>query len=424
MKELLLLHFTLPMRSAIGIFAIASIYLLPFTSLAGGFQVNLQGQKQTGMGHVGTGLVLGASSAFFNPGGFAFVDSNHISLGASFIISDMQYLEPYPGTYTTQTIPKIGTPFTIYSAFRIDKLPKLNFGLAVYTPFGSSIQYEDEWKGQFVLREMALRTIYIQPTIGWQVNERIGVGIGYIYGIGSFSLRKGIPAADQQGEYGEGLLTGNTNAHGLNVGIHCKLTEQLSFGLNFRPGTKVKEDKGLAEFTVPAALEEYFPSTTFSTSITLPSVVSLGWGYQWNEKTLLGLDVNFVMWSAYDTLSFDFHTNTEKLEDIHSPREYNDSYIVRLGGQHILNEKLVLRAGAYYDITPVQDGYITPETPDANKFGLTLGASYSVAKNFNVDVSFLYVEGAKRTDINLETEFGGTWKARAYIPGIALQYNF
>ena len=41
--------------------------ILPLLSFAGGFQVNLQGTKQTGMGHLGTSFHLGASSAFFNP---------------------------------------------------------------------------------------------------------------------------------------------------------------------------------------------------------------------------------------------------------------------------------------------------------------------------------------------------------------------
>ena len=41
--------------------------LIPLISLAGGFQVNLQGNQQAGMGHLGTSFYLGASSAYFNP---------------------------------------------------------------------------------------------------------------------------------------------------------------------------------------------------------------------------------------------------------------------------------------------------------------------------------------------------------------------
>ena len=50
------------------------IALLAWCSYAGGYQVRLQGQKQTGMGLVGSPLNFGASSLFYNPGGLSFME--------------------------------------------------------------------------------------------------------------------------------------------------------------------------------------------------------------------------------------------------------------------------------------------------------------------------------------------------------------
>src|SRR3972149_4681790 len=230
------------MKNFSRIFSIA--FLLPLCLYAGGFQVNLQGQKQTGMGHTGTGMVLGPSSAFFNPGAFSFVDSNHIYLGASFIIPRTVYLEPYPGIYTTETVHSAGTPFTFYSSFRLKPSYKWNVGLAVYTPFGSGIQYEDDWKGQFVLREMSLKTIFIQPTFGYRVNDKLGIGIGYVYGFGDLLLRRATPAADIYGNYGEGKLTGKASGHGFNAGIYYMTTEKLSIGFSYRLSMYIKVKNG------------------------------------------------------------------------------------------------------------------------------------------------------------------------------------
>jgi hypothetical protein len=36
----------------------------------------------------------------------------------------------------------------------------------------------------------------------------------------------------------------------------------------------------------------------------------------------------------------------------------------------------------------------------------------------------MWVEGAQRYDINAETNFGGTFKGRAFIPGIGVTYCF
>jgi long-chain fatty acid transport protein len=75
-------------------------------------------------------------------------------------------------------------------------------------------------------------------------------------------------------------------------------------------------------------------------------------------------------------------------------------------------------------MSPVKAGYLTPETPDANKLGVTAGATFNVTKLISVDASLLYIEGMKRTDTNLETGFGGTYKSKAVVPGISLQWMF
>ncbi|MBL4656887.1 MAG: outer membrane protein transport protein, partial [Flavobacteriales bacterium] len=301
---------------------------------------------------------------------------------------------------------------------------KWNLGFSAYTPFGSGIKYADDWLGQFVLREMSLKIIFLQTTFGYQITEKLGIGVAHVYGFGNFYLRKGVPTANANGDFGEGVLEGSASGHGLNAGIYYQVSDKLSAGVSYRSSVTVKEEDGIATFSVPSSLKEFFPSTTFSTSISLPQVINFGLGYKLSEKTTLAYDFSTVGWSIYDSLIFDFAENTDKLEDIKSPRHYRNTMIFRLGVEHKVNDKFTVRGGAYYDMTPVEDGYITPETPGANKIGISAGASILITEHFNIDLSFLYLEGAPRTDTNLETGFGGTWKGKAYVPGFALEYLF
>lgn len=395
------------------------------TASAGGFQVNLQGQKQTGMGHTGTGLLLDNASIFFNPGAVSFLDSlRGISFGASFILPRTTYLEPYPGNYTSHIEKHTGTPFTVYAVYKFNKTAKWNVGLGIYTPFGSKVRWPDNWKGQFLIREIDLKTIFIQPTVSYKLGDKFGIGIGFIYATGGFSLRKGIPIQDTLGNYGEGKLEGKASGYGFNTGIYFKANDKLSFGLTYRSQVSVKVTGGTAEFTVPSSVEKYFPETNFSTQINLPQTISLGVGYVATSKLKLALDLNYVGWKSYDSLVIDFEDNTDKLADIHSPRMYQNSFIYRVGAQYELKEKWAIRLGAYFDSSPVKAGYLTPETPDANKIGITGGATFNVTKMIHVDASLLYIEGMKRTDTNLETQFGGTYKSRAVVPGLSLEWNF
>ena len=394
-------------------------------AFAGGFQVNLQGQKQTGMGHAGTGLLLDGASLLFNPGATSFIDSlRMVQIGASFVIPRTVYLESSPGVYTSEMVHHVGTPFTLYFVCKIKPAHKLNFGLAVYTPFGSRVEWPGDWKGQFLIREMELKTIFIQPTLSYKVNDKIGIGAGFIYATGSFGLKKGVPVQDTLGNYGKATLEGKAAGVGYNAGVYFKPNDKWSFGLDYRSSVKVSVEGGNASFIVPSSLEEYFPVTTFSTTITLPHVLSMGIGFAPTEKLKFAFDVNQIGWHVYDTLSFHFADTTAKLQDIHSPRMYKDVFIIRLGAQYHLKENLFVRAGAYYDMSPVQDGYLTPETPDANRIGLTLGASWKASKNCNIDLSLLYIEGMKRSDKNIETEFEGTYKTKAVVPGIAVEFLF
>lgn len=403
-----------------------SLYLLSLKVLtAGGFQVNLQGQKQAGMGHAGTGLLSDNSTILFNPGAMSFLDSlRGVSLGTSLIFPRTIYLEPYPGTYTATIEHHVSTPITLYASFKIGKSDKLTAGLGVYNPFGSRLQWADDWKGQFLIREIDLKTFFIQPTLSYKVNEKLGIGVGFVYGTGDFSLRKGIPVQDSLGNYGEGNLNGKASGVGFNAGIYFKATEKFSIGIDYRSQVNVKVKEGTAEFVVPDALGQYFPATTFSTQLRLPQMATLGFGYIVNDKLKMALDINYVGWKSYDSLIIDFSQNTDKLADIHSARMYKNVFIFRIGGQYKLNDKWTVRLGSYYDMTPVQSGYFTPETPDVNKIGITSGASAKITKKINLDLSLLFIEGLKRTNTSIETGFGGTYKSRAVVPGISLEYRF
>ncbi len=391
---------------------------------AGGFQINLQGNYQTAMAHCGTGFATDAAGVYFNPGTLSFLKFNSATAGVNLIFHDTEYLEADPGNYTARTQNTIGTPLNFYGNFKFKKVKNLSAGVGIYTPFGSRVKYDDDWKGQFLLREIDLKTFFIQPTLSYQLTNKIGVGVGFVYSTGSLKLRKALPVQDANGIYGEGELKGKANGVGFNAGIYFEANAKLSLGISYRSAVKVKVTDGDAKFTVPLSLEKYFPATSFTTQITLPSTTTFGIAYHHNKKLTLAFECNYVGWKSYDTLSFDFKENTEKLADIHSPRQYANSFIYRLGVQYKCKHDISLRAGVYFDEAPVNAGYLTPETPDANKISFTCGAGFKLIKNLHCDISFLYTEAKQRTDTNIETAFAGTWKSKAWVPGFNITYQF
>lgn len=397
--------------------------LLTTSALAGGYQVNLQGQKQIGMGVIGTAFALDASCIFYNPGGLSFINhKNSLSLGLSSINSYTVFRKTSPSTYQAETDNKMTTPFYFYGSRKFSD--KLSAGIGIFTPYGSSLTWEEGWDGRYLIKDISFSSIYIQPTISYKINDKIGIGFGFSYIFGKVEITKSLPVSDGTNE-GEASLTGNTSNFGFSLGLFLKPTEKLNVGISYRSLSEMKVEGGDAKFTTPASLGTKFPADNkFDANLPLPSNLVVGLSYKYSEKLTVGIDLQYVMWSVYDSLIFDFEINTSSLKDSHNPRLYEDRLIIRIGGQYKMNDKLTIRAGGYYDPSPVKDDYLTPETPSSDQLGLSAGLSYSISEKFSIDASFLYLKGYERDANYSPANFGGTYKSNTYIPGIGLNYNF
>jgi len=391
---------------------------------AGGFQVALQGQIQGGMGLLGTGFLVGPSTLFYNPGGMSFLSSKYnVSLGMNPLISNVTFQYKEPSLYENTTDNPVGTPFSFYGTGKLNE--KLSVGLGVYTPFGSSTVWGDDWKGRYIIQDISLSTIFIQPTVSYKITESLGIGAGFIYARGNVELHKALPLSGTDGEDGQATISGTAANYGFNAGAYFQPSEKFSLGITYRSKIEMAIDDGDAKFDVPSSLSSYFPdNNSYSTSLPLPASVNLGLSYQLNEKIRLGADINYVFWEEYQSLNFDFEKNTDVLTDLEQPKKYSNGAIYRLGVQYNMNDKLDLRTGFYYDSPVANDEYYAPDTPDAVKLGFTGGASYNAMENLSIDLSFLYIIGLEREANYKPENFGGKYKYNAFIPGLGISYKF
>jgi len=397
-------------------------FILPFQSISQGFQVNFQGQKQQGMGLAGTALYQDGSSLFYNPGSVAFSNENSVNIGFTPVFANLLYVDSTTlNGYRTNN--PMGTPFHAYGLFQLKDSSALKLGLAVYTPFGSTVQWEDAWIGRFAITRLSLSAIFIQPTVSYRINDRIGIGGGFIASTGSVTLQRDLPVQFDNGDYANATLSGSAFGLGFNLGVQFNATDKLSIGLTYRSQINMKVSDGEAQFNVPESLEANFPDGMFSSSLPLPSVLTVGLAYKFKKKLTAVLDVNYVGWKAYDTLAFDYADNTASLQDTKSARSYKNVFAFRGGVSFGITDAFILRAGGGYGLTPVQSGYATPETPDANRLYGTFGLGYQIDKRLTVDASLFYTQ-VQRAETNLETNLSGTFFTKAIALGISIIYKW
>jgi len=396
----------------------------PFFTQAQGFQVNLQGQAQQAMGGAGTALMQDGSAVFFNPGGMSFLNENSVTAGATATIANATFLDA-DNNSTAKTVSPVSTPFAAYGVYgtKEGKLKNFKFGMGVYTPFGSIVTWEPGWTGRFALTSLKLLAIFYQPTVSYKICEKLGVGAGFVVANGNVELKEDINVIDANGNYGNADLKGAATGYGYNAGIYYKPCPKFSVGLTYRSQVNMKVTDGTATLTVPASLATNIPSGPFTSSLSLPSVLTLGFSDSLTSKLILVFDINYIGWKCYDTLAFNYKNTTASFQDTKLPRDYKNTFAFRLGGQYQVTDKIIARAGLSVELTPISAGYVTPELPDANRLNFTAGLGYKFNKHLIVDASFTY-EHFSRYDDNVALQLNGTYKTYLSAPGLSLTYKF
>ena len=405
------------------------------TAFAGGYRVSLQGQKQLAMGHTGVGVVQSAEVLFFNPAGAAFLkDRFNFSVGGNGLFAKTRF-QNEANNWKSST-DNFGTPFEIYASYRATDW--LTVGLAVYTPYGSAVEWDRDWVGANLVNNIDLEAIYIQPTVSIKINDQLSIGGGPIYVTGGVELNRNLSRSLNENEVPLGengnpadvtIKAKNVTAWGWTAGMMINPTDKIRVGVSYRSEITMEARNGSAQFNqVPAFAQGTFSNTTFNADLPLPAELTAGFSVQLTDKWLVALDYNVAFWNVYKNLTVDFANN---IPTSVNPRNYKDASTYRIGAQYKPNQKFAFRAGYYFDESPVQDGYFAPETPRNDSMGFTGGLTYQITPKLGVDASFLYLHFKETTNsYNYTAEdgtpysFGGTYKNVVFSPGVGLTYSF
>jgi long-chain fatty acid transport protein len=400
-----------------------SLLLSSALSFGAGYQLNLQGLRQLAMGGTGTATPWDAATIFYNPAGLSEFDHIQAYASVNAIMPSVKFVQS-PGTYTAESVSQTFTPFSIYAGGPVAYLSPISVGVGIYTPFGSGLKWDDNWEGRYITQSIELQSIFIQPTISYRINDEVSVGGGVVYAIGGMNLQRAIPIVDKNGQDGKAELDGKAHGWGFNLGVQYYVSDKVQLGFNYRSQVNMKMNRGYASFTVPSSVSGMFPYTPFSTELPLPQVATIGVAYHPTELLTLQADINYTGWSAYDSLIFDYEENTASLSDTRTPRHYKNTITFRVGGNYAVSDKVSLMLGAAWDPTPVRDGFVTPDLPDANRKVFTGGLTYKPIERLTIMGALEYVNSAKRTSSFDAEGFKGTYQTTAIAPGIGVSFDF
>lgn len=433
------------------LFAAIITAVSPVALYAEGYQVNTLSAKQNGMGHTGTALHLGAESQIFNPAGMGWLDKQfEFSGSVSPIFATVKATMKSSGA-SYETDNKAATPMSFNVGFSI--YDNLKAGISFYTPYGSSINWTDNWPGACLNQSVNLKTFTIQPTVAWRILPNFSAGAGLMVTWGTVDLNKGLvspqgfdamvqamaPGSPSIGSTVPASVNLKGNAHprvGVNVGVMYDIDERWTVGANFRQEMMMRVKAG--EATVSYASREIesvleprlglINKAEFSAEMPCAAVYNVGVSYRPIQQLVLAFDTQFTQWKAYDQLDIVFLNPDLSGFNQYIPKKYHNSWTFHLGAQYSLTQRFDLRAGLMVDTAPIDKEHYNPETPGMTKIEPSVGFSFRPTSFLSIDLGFLYVAGLGADDRSCtykdfiigEQKFEADYSVHAFCPSIGV----
>lgn len=369
---------------------------------AAGFALFEQGASGLGNAYAGASAVAeDASTIFFNPAGMTYLDGTQI-VGALHLIKtngqfDNKNSVPVAAYASGGEGGDLGSLAAIPNFFyKQDINEQFKLGLGISTPFGLKTEYDKNWLGRFQAVKSELKTININPSLAWKLNDQWSLGFGISAMWAQAELTSAVNLSGLALPESSVKNKGDDWGFGYNLGAIYQITPDTRLGLSFR--SKVEQHlKG--EASSPFTLANGNPARTLNTDITadltLPETLSFSSFSRLDDRWDLLADITWTRWSQFKALSI-MRDNGSNSAVGTTQEHWNNTLRYSLGLNYRYSEAVKLRTGIAYDEEAIDNNHRTARIPGNDRIWLSFGASwqYSPQTRFDAGYAHLFIKEA------------------------------
>ncbi|MFC2997707.1 OmpP1/FadL family transporter [Acinetobacter sichuanensis] len=459
-------------------------------TFAQGYAVNEQSISAMGSAYAGRGAnVQDASILYGNPAGITQLEHAEISQNLTFVkaYSDLKNTQgsglASQGSNDGDFVPEVILGSSYASVPLNHLIDGLSAGLGIYVPFGISSNYETNFQGSVFGDKTKVKVVTIQPTIAYEINPKISVGLGATInrmdGEINQSLtgqtdRTGLKGEDFAGGYNLGLLLHPTEKTHVGLTYHSKVEYKLKDtaylkGLNpmallANPqAAALLAQKGIDLAALPPLNALNMTSQDASLKVTTPESAELSVSYQVTPNLNLLGSATWTRWSRLGTLSPETGFSADLLlaqnaqlagllgqmlasgklspEEINQIKKmvdaqlagnhdevlkFKDNWMFNVGAEYRVNPHWKVRAGYAYDQSPVDTEHRTVRLPLGNRNIVSLGANYQATENTSIDAGYMYIfeNTARVHQEKSNANYSAEYKNTAHTVGLQLNHRF
>jgi len=422
---------------------------------------------------------MDASLIFWNPAGAARLSGGSALVGASMIQLNGKFVRDTTMKEFESTQPSALVPNLFVNKQLEYMKRKFALGGGIYVPYGLTSQWGDDFIGRFASKKASLKTLYAQPNIAFNINNKWSIGGGPVYVKSSVELVQSIDLASlptttpgvtfanlgfaKGTEIGQVQLETSGHSWTGAFGVMGTINDRWTVGARYLGKARVKFRGDVGVFTqtttgliVPstvgtipagtpvdaliapqfAANGAFEPNQQGWTEITMPDQAQIGFGYKDFHDWDVEFDYQWTGWKKFKELPVSFFRpsgvpNTALTRVL--IEDYNNTSAFRIGGQHAFANKATVRLGMAGATQAAPEATVTPLLPEQGRSYFSIGGSYPLMSNLTLDGAYMNIQtpGRRgRTDerpsrtIPAATINNGVYSLTAHILSLSLKATF
>ncbi len=408
------------------------IFTTPVAAQAAGFALIEQSGSGMGNAYAGAAAVAeDASTVFFNPAGMTYIQGTQ-AVGA------LHLIKPNAEFNNKGSVAGLGKPlggegpdagdlaFVPNLYFKMDINDNVKFGVGVNAPFGLKTEYDDKWMGRFQADKSEVKTININPSLAFKVNDQLSLGVGVSAMWAEAELSKAVNA----GALGEKHVTvkGDDWGFGVNLGAIYQITPDTRVGIAYRSKVEQHLDgDSKSNLTALNAIPSRTLNTDVKADVTLPENFSVSAFSHLNDTWDLMGDVTWTRWSQFKELKIVRDNGTNL--GVPTQEHWHNTLRYSVGVNYHYSDTIKLRAGLAYDEEAISNKYRTARIPGNDRKWLSLGVGWQATPTSKVDVGYahLFISDAKIDDNQNTVALGAAGRVRGDYDGsvdiLSFQYT-
>jgi long-chain fatty acid transport protein len=390
---------------------------------AGAFAIREQSTYGQGTSFAGVAAGGSLSSLFWNPATMTQFPGVVSENGVSALIPKAEQV-PQAGTFPAllplggvSNSAEMGLVPNGYTSYQMN--PNLWLGLSINAPYALSVSFPDRWAGRNYSGDSSIKTYNVTPSIAYRINDWISIGAGVQIQYMKAEFISGLASP------GQALtLRGRGYGFGATAGVTLTPTPTTTIGLGWRS----QIDQSIqGTLLLPAGAAFNVPFSTpgsVETTLKLPNTVSLGIRQQLSPQWMVMGTVEWSSWSRIGTVTVNQLNGAPALVGTNAfriPFEYDDGWFFSGGAEYRWNERLTLRGGVGYEISPISDQVRTPRLPDNDRIWASIGASWNLNRAIRFDLAYTHL-WIKDPNINITAASGNpSFSAVPYVGTVDAQ---